>query len=358
MSNPTISLPFTTLDLERNRPQSGWFASSRLRNRVAVITSSILALFLFFRYWNHAVHRTSNHSTASTLQPLSPIYEGVEISDQLAGVTHLIVLAGHAIWLGGQSYLQDKDWILEPYQHGQTALFAAHIVRGAELLAQDASALLVFSGGETRAGAGSRTEAQSYAQLLDLLMSEGKVAGVPATEPGQVFSTEASSLQFRATTENFARDSFDNLLFSLCRFYEVTGRYPTKVSVVGYQFKADRFHNLHRAALKYPETAFVYVGLDQDDPAVAALTGHPIDKTTLSMQSQDNVDKARPQFERDLYACHDPELTQKKKHRNPARRRHGYELSNPLLKPLLEFCPSKAATSLDAQLYPAKLPWS
>jgi hypothetical protein len=37
--------------------------------------------------------------------------------------------------------------------------------------------------------------------------------------------------------EDYARDSFENLLFSICRFKEVTGNYPARVTVVGYTFK-------------------------------------------------------------------------------------------------------------------------
>ncbi len=35
----------------------------------------------------------------------------------------------------------------------------------------------------------------------------------------------------RAFTEDRARDSLENLLFGLCRFYELTGRYPDFVVV-------------------------------------------------------------------------------------------------------------------------------
>jgi hypothetical protein len=46
-----------------------------------------------------------------------------------------------------------------------------------------------------------------------------------------------------------ARDSFENLLFSLCRFHELTGCYPTDVTVVSFEFKRWRFSNLHRQAV-------------------------------------------------------------------------------------------------------------
>ena len=51
----------------------------------------------------------------------------------------------------------------------------------------------------------------------------------------------------RAHTEEFARDSFENLLFSLCRHRELTGGYPQRLTVVSLPFKRERFETLHRA---------------------------------------------------------------------------------------------------------------
>lgn len=39
------------------------------------------------------------------------------------------------------------------------------------------------------------------------------------------------NVRSRALTEEHARDSFENLLFSVCRFRELTGRYPSNVTV-------------------------------------------------------------------------------------------------------------------------------
>ena len=60
--------------------------------------------------------------------------------------------------------------------------------------------------------------------------------------------------------QEHARDSFENLLFSLCRFHELTGHYPDDLLVIGYDFKHDRFCDLHRAALKWPDQRFRFVG--------------------------------------------------------------------------------------------------
>jgi hypothetical protein len=38
-------------------------------------------------------------------------------------------------------------------------------------------------------------------------------------------------LKARALTEEHARDSFENLLFSICRFFELTGHFPHNITV-------------------------------------------------------------------------------------------------------------------------------
>lgn len=64
------------------------------------------------------------------------------------------------------------------------------------------------------------------------------------------------------TTEDDALDSFENLLFSIARFHEYTGHYPFKITVVGFEIKRRRFTELHRAALRWPEDRFHYIGID------------------------------------------------------------------------------------------------
>jgi len=57
----------------------------------------------------------------------------------------------------------------------------------------------------------------------------------------------------RVISEEFARDSYENFLFSLCRFYEITERYPEKITVIGFGFKERRFIDLHRKAIRFPK---------------------------------------------------------------------------------------------------------
>ena len=80
---------------------------------------------------------------------------------------HLVVVAGHAVTMAedlSDVAREDASWYLLDYQRGTGAPgeFVRHARRGAEVAARDPSSVLVFSGGQTRADAGPRSEAQSY----------------------------------------------------------------------------------------------------------------------------------------------------------------------------------------------------
>ncbi len=78
----------------------------------------------------------------------------------------------------------------------------------------------------------------------------------------------------RATTENYALDSYQNLLFSVARFHEYTGRYPEYITIIGYEMKRRRFTELHRAALRWPHSRFDYIGIDAEgDEVLSAIEG-------------------------------------------------------------------------------------
>ncbi|CAM0136960.1 unnamed protein product [Umbelopsis sp. WA50703] len=147
------------------------------------------------------------------------------------------MVPGHAIYTGSMNEAelhQDDGWILEEFQKGgQINTFINHIKVGIEQLQKDKKALLIMSGGETRPKAGPLSEAQSYWQIAQYYLSSSK------------------DLIERVATEEHARDSFENLLFSICRFYELTGNYPESITVVGFEFKKERFIKVHRAAARY-----------------------------------------------------------------------------------------------------------
>ena len=65
----------------------------------------------------------------------------------------------------------------------------------------------------------------------------------------------------RVMIEDAALDSFQNVLFSITRFRELTGVYPIRITVVGHDFKRCRFKDLHRIALRWPRLRFTYEGV-------------------------------------------------------------------------------------------------
>jgi hypothetical protein len=206
----------------------------------------------------------------------------------------LILVAGHAVYTAEDFSRPgaDESWRLEPFQKGEPPFYIEHIRRGVELAAAEPRALLVFSGGQSRADAGPKSEAQSYWTLADHYRWSG-----------------AAKVRERATTEEFARDSFENLLFGICRFRECAGRDPETVTVVSWEFKRERF-DLHRETLGLPPGRFVFVGANNPTDLKSAVRG---EASALAL------------FRADPWGD-GPELSAKRDRRNPFRRRHAYEI--------------------------------
>lgn len=65
---------------------------------------------------------------------------------RMGDVDHLILVPGHAVWLGSDATAaaEDDEWVLEGMQSVKT--YIKHIDQAAELAASDPRSLLVFSG--------------------------------------------------------------------------------------------------------------------------------------------------------------------------------------------------------------------
>lgn len=234
---------------------------------------------------------------------------------------HLIMVAGHSITVSGHlddAGTDEKDWYLLDYQkkQGLPQAILAHIKAGIAEARKDPESLLVFSGGETRATIGPQTEAQAYYHVADAMSLW------PSSE------TTGSSVRARTTTEEFATDSFQNLLFSIARFREVTGRYPQRITVVSFSFKQHRFESLHAPALRWPGDRFAYIGVNPPPS-----TGFDLKRATEGERRN-----AAAPFETDPYGCHSEVLRNKRETRNPFHRTPPYELSSFEMKELLNFC--------------------
>ncbi|PVZ99860.1 hypothetical protein BB558_004114 [Smittium angustum] len=221
-------------------------------------------------YQNNPDAKKSDESTPIKINPVD-----------YSKLTDLIIVPGHGLYKGSNSPLVEKNWDLTPVQKGNVEVYLSHIGKAIEVLQDQHSSLLLFSGGATRPSSIS-TESYGYwtaAEKLGWLTPE--IAG-------------------RALTENFSTDSYENLLFSICRFN--------------------------------------YIGIDPPGDISNSISGEK--------------NNAYSHFEKDLYGC-TKFLKKKKDSRNPTNLQHGYIKSCPELAGLLEYCPKDGK-----QLYEGKLPWT
>lgn len=245
--------------------------------------------------------------------------EATELEPHSNSVTldHLVIVPGHAVLRFDQfqsADTMDSSWYLLEYQRNQgfPQIIDAHIKSAIDVLIHDPSTILVFSGGQTRKDVGPYSEALSYYFLAHY----------------KQWLPSDSQLESRVALEEYARDSFENLLFSIARFKEITGHYPRKITVVGFDFKKHRFSTLHRKALQFPENNFSYLGVHS--PAVTPL----FDQS----HAENGEAVAVKEFEHDFYGCQDAELKEKRRKRDPFHRSIPYELSCPEMSELLHFC--------------------
>ncbi|KAJ2346089.1 hypothetical protein GGF43_005063, partial [Coemansia sp. RSA 2618] len=176
----------------------------------------ILSLVVNIYFFTRPAPLSLPTTLSSTQQAgVGPGHAGFEATD-MAQLTDLVVVPGHGVYLGAGSPLDEANWYLLAQQRGEVGAFMAHVGKGVEMVREHEHALLVFSGGMTRVEAGAHSEAQGYwaaAERMGWLTND-------------VFR--------RVATEEFARDSFENVLFSIARFRELTGNYPDRITVVGF----------------------------------------------------------------------------------------------------------------------------
>lgn len=213
---------------------------------------------------------------------------------------HLIVIPGHAAFKDTVGELpsklaSDEFWCLQSFQAGEPKFYLQHIAKGLALLKKDPHALLLVSGGRTRKDTRKWSEASTYMAIAQKLIHN---------DPR--FKQDADLIN-RLNTESFARDSFENLQYSIYRYYYLTGSYPQHTTVVGWKFKADRF-DFHRQTLGIPKDAFTYLGCNNPSSVKPALEG---EIKTIEMFRSDPWGLAG-------------QLTAKRRERNPFKDRCTY----------------------------------
>jgi hypothetical protein len=183
----------------------------------------------------------------------------------------------------------------------------------------------------------------------------------PPPPPAFLASAHSGSsrrpLRERTYTEPQARDSFENLLFSIARFRALTGSYPSRITVVGFEFKRRRFLDLHRVAIRFPSSRFGYAGIDpMEGKGQETLSEKDSIRQRLEREQGEETNAVVP-FSRDPYGCRDP-LLSKKLERNPFAHCPLAEVAGwaPELAGLVSWCGMKEGGQA-GRIFSGRLPW-
>ncbi|KAF4550498.1 Hypothetical protein D9617_17g047660 [Elsinoe fawcettii] len=253
----------------------------------------------------------------------------------------LIVVCCHAIFNSdsGLHPREESAWRLKPFQKsnpdtgkaGEHETFLKHILAAVQQL-QRPDTFVVFSGGPTDPGTQS-SESMSYAAAWEYLRKKS-ANSLPELD------LHSPSRQ-RWAVEEDSTDSFQNLLFSVIKFRQVTFRYPKHITIVTHEFKRARFLDLHAAAIRWPKDSISVLGIDppwaSDDERVG----------TLALEAKNAIEP----FKADPYGVSDP-LAAKRQQRqwDPIRLQTIADGLEPEVQALLHWSSRKSFT--DA------LPWS
>lgn len=172
--------------------------------------------------------------------------------------SNLIILPCHSVYTNQNNDESDTnaglasdDWILASFQTeaNDHLSFVDHIERSKTLLHKRGDdAILVLSGGYTKKEI-ELSESRSY---FNLGLQRGWF--------------DETMLGKSVYLEELARDSYENVLFSLVRFYQAYGKFPKLITIVGFGFKESRFVDLHLKTLGYLGEQVEYIGIGPDFP--------------------------------------------------------------------------------------------
>jgi len=284
----------------------------------------LFGLIIIVLLYNYSLKNKSQLLDISEIEKLDKIISKYYKNSTIPEIEdHLIIVAGHSI---GKSIKKissrPDDWNIKSFQTKEIKTFLTHIATGILIAKYNKKGTLIFTGGQTQESAGPFTEGQSYWYVANIMKW-----------------LDNDDIRKRSTTEEFARDSYENLIFSICRYHEFTSKYPKYITLISYPYKHYRFFNLHREALKYPKNKFQFVGINHDlidtdkpsDLFPESISEMPDDLPSFEVEHSIN------NFKEDPYGCKGV-LLEKKIDRNPFKRNNPYSKSCPELKEILEYC--------------------
>jgi hypothetical protein len=177
----------------------------------------------------------------------------------------LLMLAGHAIYQGGRWHGGHQN---------EDRLYETHVRDAFRILAAEGYQALALSGGRSRpqlAPAIGNSEAEGMLEYA----REAGLAGPGGT----------------VLLEQFGRDSFENLFFSMLCFHRQFGEWPSRVGAVSWKFKALRFY-LIACGLRLADGRFRFFGSGDPagQPAIEAFAAASVQYDAMIVRGGEIVD--------------------------------------------------------------------
>lgn len=151
----------------------------------------------------------------------------------------LLVVAGHAIYQRGKWYGGRFE--------GEDRFYEQHVLEGLRVARAEGYEAMALSGGHTRdrdPNFPSQHVTNSEGEgMLEFLAAHGLLGATPPL----------------VLAESYARDSFENIFYSILCFYREFKQWPSRVGVVSWKLKAVRFY-LIASGLKLGDGRFFFYG--------------------------------------------------------------------------------------------------
>jgi len=160
----------------------------------------------------------------------------------------LLIVAGHAIYEGGKWYGGFE---------GEDRFYEEHVLDGLRIARSEGYQALALSGGHTR-------DRESSFPSHSVKNSEGEGMAEFLLTRGLLRARPPAIL-----VESHARDSFENVFFSMLCFFREFSQWPSRVGIVSWKFKAVRFY-LIACGLKLGDGRFFFYG-----------SGDPVSESTM-----------------------------------------------------------------------------
>jgi hypothetical protein len=175
----------------------------------------------------------------------------------------LLMLAGHAIYQGGRWHGGHQN---------EDRLYETHVRDAFRILAAEGYQALALSGGRSRPQLAPEIGNSEAEGMLEYARAAGLAGGT-------------------VLLEQFGRDSFENLFFSMLCFHRQFGEWPSRVGAVSWKFKALRFY-LIACGLRLADGRFRFFGSGDPagQPAIEAFAAASVQYDAMIVRGGEIVD--------------------------------------------------------------------